>query len=320
MAIKGGGNYPPILSVSGESMAEAWEKSCLELERKGKIFKRDDEKDCGDQLDSYMTIEIRNPDANPFSHKKGGTNAVLNPLLDYYFEMLGMKDSWIKDFNNPEDTTWDYLYHERLGAYPNPTGEPIDQIEFAIKRLINRPFSRRNKLITWYPERDTKAEDTPCLQGIWFYNFPGDNEKEASLDMHYNFRSRNVVNASFGNIQGLYILGCHIRDKVEEATGKKLAIRMIDNIDSYHVNSKDLQKFYGNMKQIKKSIRKGEGLEERTFTREEVIDGLEYARKDVEEAIIRQTAKNFQGDIEQEKKRIHKTGDRIFYLLNKYTP
>ena len=81
--------FPPILNVSGESMPEAWENACLALSRQGMTYQRRDEEDSqGLQVEANMSIEIRDPDADPFAHKKGGTNAVDQALLDYYYEMI----------------------------------------------------------------------------------------------------------------------------------------------------------------------------------------------------------------------------------------
>jgi len=304
---------PPILNVSGESLPEAWENAFFEIGVKGMTYKRKDERDSGKQLDSGMVIEVKNPDADPFSHKIGGTNAVGAPLLDYFYEILGAKDSWLKDFGNPKDTRWDYLYHERLAKHP---AGAIDQIKFAINRLITNPSSRRTNIITWHPERDTIYQDTPCLQRIWFNIIPGQEGQNDVLDMRYHFRSRNVVNASFGNMLGLYMLGCHIRDEVEQATGKNLDMRMVDQIDSFHVNTKDMKQFYSNHSRINQS----EPLEKRTFKRSMVVDWLKEERKGVEDVILKQTKKHFTGNFEAEELRVKGIGDRVFYLLGKYAP
>ena len=310
---------PPILSVTGESLPEAWENSYVAIGKEGMTYKRKDDRDPEDQIDCSMIMEVRNPDADPFSHKLGGTNAVMHPLLDYYYEIMGSKDSWIKDFGDPTDTRWDYLYHERLAKHPAGS---IDQIEFAIKRLIKNPSSRRTNMITWHPERDTIYQDTPCLQRIWFNIVPGQEERQNDvLDMRYHFRSRNVVSASFGNMQGLYMLGCHIRDKVEIATGRSLDMRMVDQCDSFHVNSKDLDQFKANYSRIDQS----EPLEKRTYNRDFIVEMLVGCREKVEEDIFKQTEKRLKtkfktGDFEAEKIRVRGIGDRIFYLLDKYAP
>lgn len=309
---------PPILNVSGESMPEAWENSVKVLNSAGVVYKRDDPDDNGPQLAAMMTIEIRNPDADPFTHLMGGTNAVDVPLLDYYYEMMGAKNSWVKNFSDPMATEWDYLYNLCLTGYPDrETGKPINQIDWATSRIIKRPSSRRTNLITWHPPRDTKAKDTPCLQRIWFEVIPG--EEKDLLDMHYSFRSRNVLNAAFGNMQGLYMLACHIRDRAEVATGRGLDLRMVDTTDTYHVNSHNYPIFKGVVQNINAKSAAG-GLENRTWTRQQVMEGIMGLRDQVEADILEQTAKRYTGDMKLEASRVHAIGDRIFYLLDKYKP
>jgi len=308
----------PIIHVEGQSMPEAWEKAYLALADKGLVYKRDDPDDSGEQIDSRVMIDIQNPDADPFSHRKGGTNANLAPLYDYLLEMMGARDSWVKDHNDPTDTRWEYTYHERLARHPAGN---VNQIEFAKERVANRPSSRRTNLITWYPGRDTVNRHTPCLQRAWFHVTPGQEGENDTMEMHYEFRSNNVLNASFGNILGLYVVGCDVRDYAETQNNKPLDMRMIHSANSFHVNSHDYKTFLAQVGFIKKSINeRHEGLEYRTFLREDIVDGLRDVRKKVEEDLMAQTAKRYNGDLNQERERVHSIGERVFYLLNKYAP
>jgi hypothetical protein len=274
--------FIPVLNASGESLPEAWEDSIITLYDNGLVYQRGDEADSGDQLDSMMRIEVRNPDADPFSHMLGGTNAIGAPALDYMMEMMGAKTGWLKNFQDKTDTKWDYTYFDCLAKHSGS----INQIDFAIERLSTRPFSRRTNIITWDPKRDAKddAKDTPCLQRIWFNIIPGQDQKNPGLDMHYSFRSRNVLNASFGNMLGLYIFGCNIRDKVEQATRQSLDMRMIDSSDSYHVNSKDYPLFMKNIDRILS------GNVPQSMSRIDAVDYMKTERTNVESAILSQTS------------------------------
>jgi hypothetical protein len=304
--------FIPILNASGESLPEAWEKSIIVLCDNGAVYQRGDDEDPGNQLDAMMRIGVKNPDADPFAHMLGGTNAVGSPALDYMMEMLGAKSGWIKDFDDVKDTKWEYTYFDCLKKWQNT----IDQLDWAVGRLSSRPFSRRTNLITWDAKRDTQpdAKNTPCLQRIWFNIIPEQHMTNPGLDMHYSFRSRNVMSASFGNMLGLYILGCDIRDKVEQATGKSLDMRMVDSVDSYHVNSKDYGIFMQNIKRIKA------GNAPQNMNRADAVDYMKTERTGVESAILKQTEKYFKGDMHAEEKRVKEVGDRIFYLLDKYKP
>jgi len=307
------GEAPPIIQVVGRSIPEAWENAYLALANHGKVWKRDDERDSGDQIGARMTISVTNPDEDPFTHRIGGTNAVEAPLLDYCYEIIGAKpsSSWMKNFDDPEDNRWDYTYFERLDEHPNGDLPSINQSEAMKKRLIDNPSSRRNNMITWYPKRDLPAEHTPCLQRFWFETVGG------VLDVQYEFRSRNVMNASLGNMLGLYIKICDIRDVIEKSTGKKLELMLTDTSNSFHVNSHEFPMYQKLVKMIKK--RKANG-KERFYTREKVMEGLEPLREEVESSILKQTEKHYKGDMKEEVKRVHQIGDRVFYLLNKYAP
>jgi len=310
---------PPILNARGEGLAQAWKASYIELFEGGLVYKRDDPNDSGEQIEASMTTEIINPDADPFIHMKAGTNAVDAPLLDYYYEMMGAKKGWLVDLT--KTTEWEYMYETCFTEYPNSElrndgkpAEPIDQKAWATKRIIERPYSRRTKMITWYPPRDTKMKNTPCLQGILFLMFPQEDGNWL-MDMRYNFRSRNVVDASFGNMQGLYMVGCDMRDQVEKATGKTLDMRMVDHTDSYHVNSHSYPRFrnIANQMVCQDDI-------QRMRSRAEIVPMLQSVRFEVEDAIIAQTAKSYKGNLGEERARVHAIGDRIFYLLDKYSP
>jgi len=308
----------PIIHVEGQSMPEAWENAYLALADRGLVYKRDDPDDSGDQVDSRVLIDVQNPDSDPFSHRKGGTNANEGPLYDYLLEMMGARDSWVKNHDDPEDKRWEYMYHERLAMHP---AGKIDQIEFAKQRVAERPFSRRTNLITWYPGRDTVNRHTPCLQRIWFHVTPGLTGENDTMEMHYEFRSNNVVNASFGNMLGLYVVGCDVRDVAETQRGKPLDMRLIHSANSFHVNAHDYKTFLAIAAHIRRSItEKQEGLDYRTFSREDIVDGLKGSRQKVEDALLVQTAKTYSGDLDAERQRVHAIGDRIFYLLDKYAP
>lgn len=311
--------FPPVLYASGNSLPEAWENAYLELADKGGVYTRQDPEDnFGPQVAAVMSIVVENPDANPFTHMKGGTNAVGQPLLDYYYEMMGAKNSWIGH-------GWDYLYDTRLSEWDSlqvVDGKPVagkhNQIEWAKQRLATRPFSRRTNMVTWRPEIDATKKDTPCLQRVWAEIITPESG-EWGVDFHYEFRSRNVVDASFGNMQGLYMRFCDMRAVAEEKLERPLAMRMVEYVDSYHVNSKSYPRFQGIVKAIKAKQTEG-GLENRTQTRAEVLEGIEGARGEVERVILNQTAKYFTGDMKQEEARVRAIGDRIFYLLDRYKP
>jgi len=104
-----------------------------------------------------------------------------------------------------------------------------------------------------------------------------------------------------------------------------MPMRMVDHVDSFHVNGNSVPKYLQNLESFNKRVANGDWatLEDRTLTREETIEGLKYYREKVEGDIIKQTAKYFKGsdtELDVERQRVHDIGDRIFYLLDKYAP
>lgn len=294
----------PVLNAKGESIPEAWENSILKLYEKGQWYKRDDPDDNKLQVDSTMMITIENPDSELFAHKWIGCG--IENLLEYEMEMLGAKDNWKKNPNDPDDKRWDYLYHQRLATYPSSKG-PIDQIKFAIKRLSERPFSRRTNMITWVPEEDTINKDTPCLQRIEFLITPDQKNSETQrLNMTYNFRSRNVMTAAPMNMIGLYALQCTIRDAVKEKIEMNLKNgRMVDFTDSYHVSTRDQKILKGFMERYNTSISKGETIQDRTYTKQFTFKYMNSVLPEITEKIITQTKKYLSGQaLENEIKKI----------------
>ena len=208
-------------------------------------------------------------------------------------EILGAKDSWVD--KTGKSTKWPYHYHERLSSYPGADSRiQIDQIEEIIKKIAAKPWERRHNIITWVPERDLKSDDPPCLQRVWF--FPSPNEDGSySLNMNYNFRSRNVMIASPMNMIGLYALQCYVRDEVKKRSGMNLKNgRIVDFIDSFHVSAQDQHILKNFMPRLNQSLKKGKTIEDRSFTREYIFGEMNYLIPEIEAKIIVQTEKEFE--------------------------
>ena len=287
----------PGLSARGNGIAEAWENSVVELYNNGGWYSREGPKDKGQMhVDATMTITIDNPDSPRFLHKYVRFN--FPDLLEYEMELLGAKNSLTFDPKlDPEgDTRWPYQYSHRILKYPGIDGGTIDQLEGMIDGLSERPYARRNNIITWVPEKDIGADDPPCLQGIWAYIAPvGDGTFK--LNMNYTFRSRNVMQASPMNMKGMHVLQSHIRDRVIENTGMPLQNgRMMDHSFSYHVSAQDRPILEGFMRRLGKAFREETDLDEttidgRSYPEEFINQKYEEARPEVERKVI-QTVRN----------------------------
>ena len=298
----------PVLSVKGESIPEAWERSVVELYENGLRYCRDGPKDKGrEQVDCTMTIEVENPDHEFFMHR--GMSCSIDGLLEYQMEMLGAKNSLVVNrYDNTDDPRWPYAYNDRFSNYPFRK-EAIDQIEGVIQNLINEPHMRRANMITCVPEKDIKSDDPPCLQNVWFFLGPEGNDSYL-LNMNYVFRSRNVMIAAPMNMVGLYTLQCYVRDKINERTDFHVENgRIVDFVHSYHVRADDME----NLEKFIESLGK-RNFEDRVWSRSHVFGIMLDELQSVKEKIIGQVS-----DRCEERKTLNKNSSWICReLLNKY--
>ncbi|NLB56250.1 MAG: hypothetical protein GX811_10900, partial [Lentisphaerae bacterium] len=103
----------PVIHVTGESLAEAYEKALVSLYNNGlKIKTQYDKPGDPPSMDCTMNITVLNPKQDPLIHKAfpGG----IEDLREYVMEVQGAKDHWTKNMNDPDDTRWEYTYHGRL--------------------------------------------------------------------------------------------------------------------------------------------------------------------------------------------------------------
>lgn len=152
---KGSDGNIPVLYIKGEGLARTWQESMILLYEKGCEVKTQYDK-LGDppSKDATMIIEIENPDSEPMIHKcfPGG----LEDLEEYRLELLeGIKDTWIREQTNPEDTRWEYTYHGRICNREMPLTEAInylsylpDEVKEELKRkgvrvLLDMPWAEK---------------------------------------------------------------------------------------------------------------------------------------------------------------------------------
>ena len=241
----------PVLTVTGKTLAEAYEKALVKLYNKGTRFKTQYDKP-GDPLsiDSTMNITILEPLSDPMIHRAfpGG----IENLREYVMELMGFKDHWIKNINDEKDTRWEYTYHSRLASYGSwkelnngkseRTGNfAINQIDSVIEKLSRQPYTRQAQMITWMPNLDLECFDPPCLQSLW-YRIIEDDKGTWWLNCNIRFRSNDAWGASFMNMFGFINFNNEvIAGGITKKTGKKVELaRMNWQADSYHIYGKDI--------------------------------------------------------------------------------
>lgn len=237
-------NGIPVLHVEGDCIPRAWEESLIELHRNGcEIKTQYDKPDDPPSKDSTMIITIHDPLAEPMIHKDfpGGPE----DLQEYVMELCdGIKDHLVRDPNNPEDTRWEYTYHQRLFAYEVPGKQIYDQIEILCQKLAETPYTRRAQAITWKVWEDNDCYDPACLQSLWCRIIEQDHTPV--LSMNARFRSNDAYKAAFMNIFALVQLQQRIARRISEITDKEVKVgRYCHVADSYHIYGSSFKEFEG---------------------------------------------------------------------------
>jgi thymidylate synthase len=278
----------PVLFVEGHSLAEAWEKSVLETYRHGCDIKTEyDKPEDPPSKDCSMTIVVHDPLAEPMIHcdLPGG----LEDLQEYVLEVLeGIKDHCIRDVNDPDDTKWEYTYHQRLFSYNIPDqGTLYDQIEIIAEKLASVPYTRRAQAITWQVWNDNTCIDPPCLQSIWC-RLLKDNDNHWYLNTNVRFRSNDAYKAAFMNMFALTFLQKKIADRIAAISGKTIRLgRYVHQADSYHIYGSYLNEFTNRLLNAVEN----QSFEQRTFKYTDVKAIMEEAIPKIREKAARMCPK-----------------------------
>jgi thymidylate synthase len=259
--------------AEGEGIAQAWENALVTLYRSGCDVKTQyDKPDDPPSKDATMVVTIGNPAAEPMIHRDfpGG----FEELQEYVMEVLdGIKDHCVRDPNDPNDTRWEYTYHQRLFRYEVPTLGSTDQIEHICRQLAETPYTRRAQAITWKVWEDNTCYDPACLQSIWCrIVFEGDRP---FLNMNVRFRSNDAYKAAFMNMFALGQLQSRIAARVSELSGLAVELgRYCHMADSFHIYGSNLAEFQARfLGAIEKRT-----FEQRTMRYEDVREIMEAAR------------------------------------------
>jgi thymidylate synthase len=269
-------NGIPVLHVEGDCIARAWENSLIELYKHGCRLKTQyDKPDDPASIDATMLITIHDPLAEPMIHKDfpGGPE----DLQEYTMEVCeGIKDHLIRKVDDPEDTRWEYTYHQRLFAYTIPGLPTSDQIETMCEKLAATPYTRRAQAVTWKAWEDNDCYDPPCLQSVWCRII--EEEGKPILGMNVRFRSNDAYKAAFMNMFALVQLQQRIAEGVSAKTGNEVYIGRYCHIaDSYHIYGSYFDEFEGRfLGALNKRT-----FEQRTMRFEDLHEMMESARSGI---------------------------------------
>ncbi len=266
-------NGIPVLEARGDCIARAWENSLVKLYHAGLDLETQyDKPNDPPSKDATMVLTVEDPLAEPMIHRDfpGG----FEELEEYVMEVCeGIKDHCVRDPDDPDDTRWEYTYHQRLFRYEVPELEPTDQIENICRQLAETPYTRRAQAITWKVWEDNSCYDPACLQSIWCRI----TQEEGSpvLNMNVRFRSNDAYKAAFMNIFALVQLQRRIAERIGALAGTSVKLgRYCHLADSYHIYGSNLAEFEGRfLGALEKRT-----FEQRTMRFQDVRDMMQEAR------------------------------------------
>ena len=196
----------------------------------------------------------------------------IEDLREYVMELMGAKDHWVKNMDDPADTRWEYTYHQRLADWgtwkqkgPQERGRPgtgVDQVARVVDKLARQPFSRQAQMITWMPAEDLDAYDPPCLQSLWYRLL--EDEGTLYLNCNVRFRSNDAWGANFMNMFGFtHFNRLAIADPLQERLGRPVELGRLNwQADSYHLYGKDQKDFTARFQdRLAVSSLRGQGLQ-----------------------------------------------------------
>jgi len=219
----------PVLTVTGKTLPEVWEKSLLLLWETGIRVPTEYDKE-GDEpsLDCTMVMVVKEPMSEPRLHL--AIPGSFKDLEKYRREVVdGVHDHWVA----PEEGKWTYTYHQRLFTY-DFEGNKVDQIALALDRLTKAPHTRRAQAITWDVKLDPHTDDPPCLQRLWFRCT--EQSGVPRLNMNSHWRSRDAYKAAFMNMFALADLQARVAKMLSDRMGKEISVgQYVDISDSYHL-------------------------------------------------------------------------------------
>jgi len=246
----------PVLHVQEKTLAKAYEAALVSLYQNGiRIKTQYDRETDPPSIDATMNITVLEPWNDPMIHKAfpGG----IEDLREYVLELQGIKDHWMKNMNDPDDTRWEYTYHWRLhdyGSWKEGTTQDgvqrivgpfrINQIDAVIQKLLEQPYTRQAQMVTWMPNIDLTCYDPPCLQSLHYRIVEGE-EGAWYLNCNVRFRSNDAWGANFMNMFGVVHFNRDIiAAKIEKGSGKRVALGRLNwHADSYHIYGKDIDDF-----------------------------------------------------------------------------
>ena len=235
-------NGIPVLVAEGDCLTRAWENSLIKLYEEGcEISTQYDKPSDPPSKDATMIVTVTDPLAEPMIHRDfpGG----FEDLQEYVMEVCeGIKDHWVRDPDDPNDTRWEYTYHQRLFKYEVPTlREPSirsSRSASSWRRPTTLAAPRR------LPGRCGKTRTATIRPACRASGAGSSHRRAAALSMNVRFRSNDAYKAAFMNMFALVQLQQRIAQRVAELSGREVQLgRYCHMADSYHIYGSNLAEF-----------------------------------------------------------------------------
>lgn len=255
----------PTIHVVADSIPQAHYRAMKAVWEQGLAIRTEyDRKDDAGQFidppsrDARVLIEISNPFNEPryppVSFCEIGT---------YIAEIMGAKDHLVLPIKTLKEAIggelsahqWPYTYHQRLVAHPDLDGSIVDQVELAVDRVAQTPYTRRAVATTSVPNLDPfLKEDVPCLREIQF-RCPEDASGTWTLNVSTAWRSRDLFKAWPDNVVGLTFFFQIIAQQI--AAKAKRPVKLGSYADysfSLHIYGQDFKQVGGDKERGLKSF------------------------------------------------------------------
>lgn len=216
----------PYFEVISQSFNDAWIEALYNVVNYGQDVVFGSEKGPKKARDTVQTIIFLGPTVaeiekgiapSGFALKEKALEAYRNEFNREWYENY-------KKFSPDDRRRFSYLYIERL---IETYGDQLLKLKELLAQSIPTGIaSNRHQAITWYPSSDLGSESPPCLQRIWFRHY-----QEGIVDLHFSWRSRDLLDALPGNEIGLVSM---LNREVFFPNNCQIG-RIIDQSDSLHV-------------------------------------------------------------------------------------
>ncbi|MGB9806676.1 MAG: thymidylate synthase [Thermoproteota archaeon] len=116
----------------------------------------------------------------------------------------------------------------------------LDQVEFLVKKLREKPFTRRAIAVTWRHESDLVSANPPCLiEIVWSIKF-------GKLHQMCTFRSHDIFGAWLLNVFALRKLQHYVSDRVRFPIGSLIVVSVSAHVYENNWNAAEeiLEKHY----------------------------------------------------------------------------